>query len=120
MIDDDDYMCPNCVTPWRCNGPHWEEPPQWEGDVRSMVEDRRFRLVLIDPEVFLALFKSHKVDGGELVSNLPADARVLGWEEGTFGNTLNFLVWSASFEPLEETATIPFFEIVVTYLEDAA
>ena len=18
----DDYMCPNCVTPWKCNGPH--------------------------------------------------------------------------------------------------
>lgn len=17
-----DYMCPNCVTPWKCNGPH--------------------------------------------------------------------------------------------------
>lgn len=24
---DEDYMCPNCVTPWKCNGPHlmpWE------------------------------------------------------------------------------------------------
>lgn len=19
---DPDYMCPNCVTPWKCNGPH--------------------------------------------------------------------------------------------------
>jgi hypothetical protein len=19
---DDDYMCPNCNTPWKCNGPH--------------------------------------------------------------------------------------------------
>lgn len=19
---DEDYMCPNCVTPWKCNGPH--------------------------------------------------------------------------------------------------
>lgn len=19
---DDEYMCPNCVTPWKCNGPH--------------------------------------------------------------------------------------------------
>lgn len=18
----DEYMCPNCVTPWKCNGPH--------------------------------------------------------------------------------------------------
>jgi hypothetical protein len=21
----EDYMCPNCVTPWKCNGPHLEE-----------------------------------------------------------------------------------------------
>jgi len=20
-----EYMCPNCVTPWKCNGPHIEE-----------------------------------------------------------------------------------------------
>ncbi len=23
---DDEYMCPNCVTPWKCNGPHLLEP----------------------------------------------------------------------------------------------
>jgi len=22
---DPDYMCPNCVTPWKCNGPHIAE-----------------------------------------------------------------------------------------------
>lgn len=22
---DEDDMCPNCVTPWKCNGPHLEE-----------------------------------------------------------------------------------------------
>lgn len=21
-IDEADLMCPNCVTPWKCNGPH--------------------------------------------------------------------------------------------------
>lgn len=21
-----DYMCPNCVTPWKCNGPHIAAP----------------------------------------------------------------------------------------------
>jgi hypothetical protein len=27
MTDDElaDEMCPNCVTPWKCNGPHWAE-----------------------------------------------------------------------------------------------
>lgn len=24
--EDPDYMCPNCVTPWKCNGPHLVEP----------------------------------------------------------------------------------------------
>ncbi len=22
----EDYMCPNCVTPWKCNGPHLPDP----------------------------------------------------------------------------------------------
>lgn len=21
-VSEDDYACPNCVTPWKCNGPH--------------------------------------------------------------------------------------------------
>jgi hypothetical protein len=25
-FDDDDGMCPNCVTPWKCNGPHEPYP----------------------------------------------------------------------------------------------
>lgn len=24
-LDDSDDMCPNCVTPWKCNGPHLHE-----------------------------------------------------------------------------------------------
>lgn len=24
-ILDDEYLCPNCVTPWKCNGPHIPE-----------------------------------------------------------------------------------------------
>jgi hypothetical protein len=28
--EDVDEMCPNCVTPWKCNGPHWgpEDGPE--------------------------------------------------------------------------------------------
>ena len=22
VVYHEDYMCPNCVTPWKCNGPH--------------------------------------------------------------------------------------------------
>lgn len=25
VVDDADLMCPNCITPWKCNGPHIEE-----------------------------------------------------------------------------------------------
>lgn len=24
-LETEDYMCPNCVTPWKCNGPHLME-----------------------------------------------------------------------------------------------
>ena len=24
-VDKSEYMCPNCLTPWKCNGPHIEE-----------------------------------------------------------------------------------------------
>lgn len=38
----DEYMCPNCVTPWKCNGPHIpeSEPPQ---DVAGMIAILRER-----------------------------------------------------------------------------
>ena len=32
----DEYMCPNCVTPWKCNGPHIPESAPQEQH-----EDRR-------------------------------------------------------------------------------
>lgn len=25
-FDEADGMCPNCVTPWKCNGPHLADP----------------------------------------------------------------------------------------------
>jgi hypothetical protein len=25
----DEYMCPNCVTPWKCNGPHLADDEPW-------------------------------------------------------------------------------------------
>ena len=27
--DDADGMCPNCQTPWKCNGPHLIEETAW-------------------------------------------------------------------------------------------
>lgn len=42
--EDGDYMCPNCVTPWKCNGPHLQKPcmgapggsPELESYIRSL------------------------------------------------------------------------------------
>ena len=39
--DEADDMCPNCVTPWKCNGPH--EPPEkipvaWEVDRAAVID----------------------------------------------------------------------------------
>jgi hypothetical protein len=28
VVPEDEYLCPNCVTPWKCNGPHIPEPAQ--------------------------------------------------------------------------------------------
>lgn len=35
-----DYMCPYCVTPWKCNGPHIYEDdlPQYNADMRVAYE----------------------------------------------------------------------------------
>lgn len=30
LISDEDDMCPNCVTPWKCNGPHLMEKTMTE------------------------------------------------------------------------------------------
>lgn len=43
-MSDDDYMCPFCVTPWKCNGPHIPEDDlpalrDWEDDIRA--DERR-------------------------------------------------------------------------------
>ena len=36
----DGYMCPNCVTPWKCNGPHIPEPAsEPQGDAIDIVFD---------------------------------------------------------------------------------
>jgi hypothetical protein len=28
-FDEADGMCPNCCTPWKCNGPHLSEQTAW-------------------------------------------------------------------------------------------
>lgn len=35
-VDDADLMCPNCVTPWKCNGPH--EPTAIDEEAASPEE----------------------------------------------------------------------------------
>jgi hypothetical protein len=37
---DDDGMCPNCITPWKCNGPH-EEPMQEKPEAEVSEDEAR-------------------------------------------------------------------------------
>lgn len=39
----EDYMCPFCVTPWKCNGPHIEEDdlPEFEAYIAWVRSDER-------------------------------------------------------------------------------
>ena len=36
---DEDWLCPNCVTPWKCNGPHEfpDLPPDWDKRLEGLV-----------------------------------------------------------------------------------
>ena len=48
---DDEYMCENCVTPWKCNGPHVSEKREIVG-------------YEIDRAAVLALIDQHHCDEG--------------------------------------------------------
>lgn len=59
--DDEEYMCPNCVTPWKCNGPHIPEE-------REVIGQRVY--LSLSPNVALALAGVVQV-AGELAALLP-------------------------------------------------
>jgi hypothetical protein len=48
MIDDDD-LCPNCISPWKCNGPHVpalpDPAPEIDGAMRFDTDKPRMDLV---------------------------------------------------------------------------
>ena len=52
---DDEYMCENCVTPWKCNGPHVSEKREIVG-------------YEIDRAAVLALIDQHHCDEGVRVT----------------------------------------------------
>lgn len=47
MATDDEYMCPFCVTPWKCNGPHIPEDElrEFTGYMDDVREDLRQTLL---------------------------------------------------------------------------
>lgn len=53
----DEYMCPFCVTPWKCNGPHIPEDDMpalrdWEADIRADEREQAAqRIEAITPDV---------------------------------------------------------------------
>ena len=34
--DPTEYLCPNCVTPWKCNGPHIPDPTTVHDDLARL------------------------------------------------------------------------------------
>jgi len=63
---DEDYMCPNCVTPWKCNGPHLMEEAMTKREVRwSMLDDD------LKADIALELF-------GELLEEAEAQLEIMG------------------------------------------
>lgn len=44
-----DEMCPNCVTPWKCNGPHEEIEDRWNRN-RADMEARYQEHLALGPD----------------------------------------------------------------------
>lgn len=58
-MSDDEYMCPFCVTPWKCNGPHIteDELPQFNAAIEEAYQ--RGRKDLADTLRSLHEFEPH-------------------------------------------------------------
>ncbi len=47
-------------------------------------------------------------------SGIPEDAQFLGMAISNFGNSLDILLWSEEFDPVEEAEAIPHIDLLVT------
>ena len=66
-MDYEDDMCPNCVTPWKCNGPHLMEETMTEREVnwRYLDDEQKAQIAV---ELFVGLLESveeHKETFGD-------------------------------------------------------
>lgn len=71
----DDYMCPNCVTPWKCNGPHVPKPSDtWEFEVSGNPPtlNSSYKIVDIGPRCRLC---------GRGKSTLAKHSEIAVWQE---------------------------------------
>lgn len=48
----EDDMCPNCVTPWKCNGPHLTEEAMTEVNWRGLDNEQKAQIAI---ELFVEL-----------------------------------------------------------------
>lgn len=52
-MEHEGYMCPNCVTPWKCNGPHLEEAmTKRETNWRCLDDEQKAQIAI---ELFVEL-----------------------------------------------------------------
>jgi len=92
-VYDDDWMCPNCNTPWKCNGPHIPEEPEREfhepipqlNRLRVVYWEKSYHpvheyIVNLTPEweesfiEHIARLDRYKADGTALPLRLPKDS----------------------------------------------
>ena len=59
VLDDfDDDMCPNCVTPWKCNGPHLTGERNYE---QGEYDGRIAAMKMAEIEAFAAIRRAAEV-----------------------------------------------------------
>lgn len=99
-VDESDFMCPNCITPWKCNGPH--EPIEVVRVHGPIPDLDRLRVVYFDKdkhdiqeflytysdqwrselETHIAKLMRYRVEGSALPPRLPRDSWQCASEDG--------------------------------------
>lgn len=109
---DEDYMCPNCVTPWKCNGPHLmgesvmeigDDLPSGETEVSLELEEAMF-CAKLGLEVVLYC-NIYGVSTSEVKELIRERGEYLSQEPDPDGGTFTGLHLNSIPEPSQESVT---------------
>jgi len=70
--EQNDYLCPNCVTPWKCNGPHITQEEQIAGDALDAKRYRWLRDISYDYSYLDHMCPDAAIDAAIAQSEKPA------------------------------------------------